>query len=184
MPQPDDHIREHPTHINPFTSADVFAVLQAQRWLTAEPTPEQVVWAERTAALLGHYVTDREGLTYLLQFVFNYDAAQILQSPEAHAAISRQSARDVIRHLALLLLLDSAPLTSDRFQELITQLRTNLQVRSRDLFHPIRLALAGYSGEGQFDRIILLLDEASTLPFAAPVKSSRTRILEFCSALD
>ncbi|HEY1482427.1 MAG TPA: hypothetical protein VGF19_06890 [Candidatus Acidoferrum sp.] len=183
MPRPDDHIREHPTHINPFTSADVLALLQAQRWLTTEPTPQQIAWAERAASLLGHYVTDREGLAHLLQFVFTYDAAKILLSPEAHAAISRQSARDVIRHLALLLL-DSAPLTSDRFQELITQLKTNLQVRSRDLFHPIRLALAGYSGEGEFDRIILLLDEAATLPFAAPVKSSRTRILEFCSALD
>jgi glutamyl/glutaminyl-tRNA synthetase len=183
MPQPDDHIREHPTHINPFTSADVLSILQSERWLTTEPTPEQIAWAERAAALLGHYVTDRQGLRDLLQFVFTYDAAIILQSPEAHAAISRQSARDVIRHLALLLL-DSAPLTSDRFQELITKLKTNLQVRSRDLFHPIRLALAGYSGEGEFDRIILLLDEASTLPFAAPVKSSRTRILEFCSALD
>ncbi len=183
MPQPEDHIREHPTHINPFTSADVLSILQSERWLTTEPTPEQIAWAERAATLLGHYVTDRQGLRDLLQFVFTYDAAIILQSPEAHAAISRQSARDVIRHLALLLL-DSAPLTSDRFQELITQLKTNLQVRSRDLFHPIRLALAGYSGEGEFDRIILLLDEAATLSFATPVKSCRTRILEFCSALD
>ncbi|MGB8323602.1 MAG: hypothetical protein WCE52_11655 [Candidatus Acidiferrum sp.] len=183
MPQSDDHIREHPTHINPFTSADVLSILQSERWLTTEPTPEQIAWAERAAALLGHYVTDRQGLSHSLRFVFTYDAAKILQSPEAHAAISRQSARDVIRHLALLLL-DSAPLTSDRFQELITQLKNNLQVRSRDLFHPIRLALAGYSGEGEFDRIILLLDEAATLPFATPVKSSRTRILEFCSALD
>jgi Anticodon binding domain len=183
MPQPDDHIREHPTHINPFTSADVLSILKSERWLTTEPTVEHLAWAERAAALLGHYVTDREGLAHLLQFVFTYDAAKILRSPEAHAAISRQSARDVIRHLALLLL-GSAPLTSDRFQELITQLKTNLQVRSRDLFHPIRLALAGYSGEGEFDRIILLLDQAASLPFAIPVKSSRTRILEFCSALD
>jgi hypothetical protein len=183
MPESDSHIREHPTHINPFTSADVLSILQSERWLTTEPTPEQISWAERAATLLGHYVTDRQGLTHLLQFVFTYDAAKILQSPEAHAAISRQSARDVIRHLALLLL-DSAPLTSDRFQDLITQLKTNLQVRSRDLFHPIRLALAGYSGEGEFDRIILLLDEAAALPFTTPVKSSHTRILEFCSALD
>src|SRR5713226_7006179 len=38
--------------------------------------------------------------------------------------------------------------------------------------------------EGGLDRVILLLDEAAALPFAVPVKSVRTRILEFCAALD
>ena len=47
-----------------------------------------------------------------------------------------------------------------------------------------RLALAGRAGEGELDRVILLLDEAAALSFAAPVKSARVRILEFCSALD
>jgi glutamyl/glutaminyl-tRNA synthetase len=182
MPAP-DHIREHPTHINPFTAQDVLAILRDEKWLTTGPTPEQIAWSDRAAALLGHYVSDRAGLADLLQFVFTYDAAKILESPDAHAALSRQSARDVIRHLALLLL-DSPPLSSEQFQQLVAQLKIDIHVRSRDLFHPIRLALTGRSGEGEFDRIILLLDEASALPFATPVKSSRTRILEFCSALD
>jgi Anticodon binding domain len=180
---PADHIREHPTHINPITTNDVLAILRENQWLASDPTPEQLAWCERAASLLGHYVTDRAGLAVLLQYVFSYDAHQILQSPDAHAAISRQSARDVIRHLALVLL-DFPPITSDNFQELVSRLKTNLQVRSRDLFHPIRLSLAGRAGEGELDRIIVLLDEASVLPFVSPVKSARTRILEFCSALD
>jgi glutamyl/glutaminyl-tRNA synthetase len=178
-----DHIREHPTYVNPFTSVDVLAVLHEQGWLTGDPTSEQSSWCERAAALLGHYATNRAGLADLLQFVFTYDAAKILQSTDAHAVLSRYAARDVIRHLALLLL-DSTPLTSEHFQEIVTRLKADLDVRSRDLFHPIRLALTGRSGEGEFDRIILLIDEASTLSFATPVKSARTRILEFCSALD
>jgi len=48
----------------------------------------------------------------------------------------------------------------------------------------IRLALAGRAGEGEFDRVILLLDAAAKLPFAAPVKGTRQRMLEFCAALD
>src|SRR5271165_4292534 len=145
-----EHIREHPTHVNPFTGADVLSILRERNWLTAEATAEHSAWCERAAALLGHYVTDREGLAALLQPVFTYDAGQILQSPEAHAAISRQSARDVVRHLALQLL-DGTPLTSDHFQEIVTHLKTDTHVRSRDLFHPIRLALTGRSGEGEFD---------------------------------
>ncbi len=62
--------------------------------------------------------------------------------------------------------------------------KRKLELRGRDLFYPLRLALAGRPGEGELDRVILLLDEAASLPFAIPVKSTRTRIVQFCSALD
>jgi nondiscriminating glutamyl-tRNA synthetase len=102
---------------------------------------------------------------------------------DSHAVLARHAARDVIRKLALLLL-DPAPFTSDRFKEVVTSLKVGLHVRGRDLFHPIRLALAGRAGEGELDRVILLLDDAAALSFAVAVKSTRKRILEFCSALD
>ncbi len=179
----EDRIAEHPAHPNPYTAADIISVLQENHWLTTGPTPEQSAWAERAAHLLGHYAEDRSALTNLLRPIFQYDAARVLQSPDAHAALSRNSARDVIRHLALLLL-DPAPLTSERFKEVVTHLKETCNIRSRDLFHPIRLALTGQVGEGELDRVILLLDEAAALPFATPVKSPRARILEFCAALD
>jgi anticodon-binding protein len=98
-------------------------------------------------------------------------------------ALSRYAARDVLRQVAMLLL-DGVPLNSDRFKEIITKLKEEMGIRGRELFQPIRLALAGRTGEGVLDRVILLLDEAAGLPFAVPVKSARVRILEFCAALD
>jgi glutamyl/glutaminyl-tRNA synthetase len=180
---PEESITGHPTQVNPYTAADVIRLLQESHWLTSDPTPEQITWAEHAAQLLGHYAEAPASLADLLRLVFHYDAAQILQTPDAHAALSRYAARDVIRHLALLLL-DPAPFTSERFKQIVTELKEKLEVRSRDLFHPIRLSLAGRIGLGELDRIILLLDEAAVLPFATPVKSTRARILEFCSALD
>src|SRR5882757_2043955 len=180
---PEDHAADHPTYVNPYAATDVIAILQENHWLTTDPTPEQIAWSGRAAHLLGHYAEDRAALANLLRPVFHYDAAEILQSPDAQAAISRFAARDVIRHLALLLL-EPAPFTSERFKEVATYLKETCGVRSRDLFNPIRLALAGRVGEGELDRVILLLDEAALLSFAVPVKSARTRILEFCSALD
>jgi hypothetical protein len=178
-----DYRAEHPPHPNPYSATDIIALLHENHWLTATPTPGHLVWAARAAQLLGHYAEDRAALANLLRPVFHYDAAQILQSPDAQAAISRYAARDVIRHLALLLL-EPAPFTSERFKEVATYLKETCGLRSRDLFHPIRLSLAGRIGEGELDRVILLLDEAAALPFATPVKSTRTRILEFCSELD
>jgi glutamyl/glutaminyl-tRNA synthetase len=178
-----DHIQPHPVRENLFRADDILAILREQQWLSAEPSPEQLVFCERAAALLGHFVEDRTGLEHLLRLVFTYDAAETLRSREAHAVLARYAARDVVRHLALLLL-EPEPFTSDRFKEVVTHLKETLQVRGRDLFHPIRLALAGRTGEGELDRVILLVDEAAALPFAVPVKTVRTRMLEFCAALD
>jgi hypothetical protein len=178
-----DYRGDHPPHPNPYSATDIITLLHEHHWLTTTPTPEHLAWADRAAQLLGHYAEDRAALGILLRPVFHYDAAEILQTSEAQAGISRYAARDVIRHLALLLL-EPAPFTSERFKEVATYLKETCGVRSRDLFNPIRLALAGRTGEGELDRVILLIDEATPLPFTVPVKSVRTRILEFCSALD
>jgi nondiscriminating glutamyl-tRNA synthetase len=169
--------------VNPFTGADVLVILREGGWLAGEPSPEHTAWCERAAAWLGSHVADRAALAGLLGLVFHYDAREILAQVDTHVVLSRHAARDVLRQLALLLL-DGTPLTSDRFKEVITAMKEGLELRGRELFHPIRLALAGRAGEGDLDRVILLLDEAAALPFAVPVKSARARILEFCAALD
>jgi len=178
-----EHIQPHPSHENLFATKDVIDVLRERGWLSAGPSPEQSAFCERAATLLGPHAADAAGLAELLGLVFQYDAAQILQTVEAHAVLARYGARDVVRELALFLL-DPLPFNSDRFKELVTLLKEKLEVRGRDLFHPLRLALAGRAGEGELDRVILLLDEGATLSFDVPVKSTRTRILEFCAALD
>ncbi len=147
--------------VNPFAGADVAGILREQGWLAGEPSPEQLAWCEHAALILGTH----------------------LARVDTHVVLSRYAARDVLRQLALLLL-DGIPLTSDRFKEIITELKDGLDIRGRELFHPIRLALAGRAGEGELDRVILLLDEAAGLSFAAPVKPARQRILEFCASMD
>jgi len=169
--------------VNPFTGTDVANILSEQRWLAEEPSPEQLAWCDHAALILGTHVRDRDAFRGLLSLIFHYDTAEILARTETHAVLSRYAARDVLRQLALLLL-DGTPLTSDRFKEIITALKDGLDIRGRELFHPIRLALAGRAGEGELDRVILLLDEAAALPFAVPAKPARQRILEFCASTD
>ena len=168
---------------NPFTSADILAILRERGWLTTDPTPEIDAWCGHAAAILGTQVPERAALAELLALVFHYDAQQILAKTETHEVLARYAARDVLRLLALLLL-DGPLLNSERFKDIITKLKEELQLPGRELLYPLRLALAGRPGDGSLDRIILLLDDATPLPFAVPVKSARARILEFCSALD
>jgi len=168
---------------NPFTAGDVVAILRERGWLVAEPSAEQLAWCERAALWLGGHVADRDGLADLIGLVFHYDAREILSRVESHAVMSRYAARGALRQVALLLL-DGVALTSDRFKEIVTVLKEGMELRGRELFHPIRLALAGRAGEGELDRVILLLDEAAGSSFTVAVKTARERIVEFCSALD
>jgi hypothetical protein len=168
---------------NPFGGADVVEILREQGWLAGEPTGEHLVWCDRTAFLLGTQVADRAELRDLLGLIFHYDAAETLAKVESHIVLSRYAARDVLRQFAMALL-DGLPLNSEHFSEIITAMKGSMEARGRELFHPIRLALTGRSGEGALDRVILLLDAASVLPFTVPVKGARSRVLEFCSRLD
>ena len=179
---PPDH-SDASTVANPFTASDVAGILRERGWLAAEPSPPQQAWCERAASMLGGHATDRAALADLLGLVFQYDAREIISRVESHVVLSRYAARGVLRQVALLLL-EGVALTSERFKEIVTALKDGMELRGRELFHPIRLALAGRSGEGELDRAILLLDEAAELSFDVPVKSARARILEFCSALD
>jgi restriction endonuclease Mrr len=169
----------------PITADDVLACLHERGWLDPTTSLDEPLrqWIEQAAAWLSRFAADRAKLAELLELVFRYDARAILASPESHAVLARQGAREVLRELAFELL-TGPPVDSNRFRELVERVRQRTGWKGRELFHPLRLALAGRAGEGELDRVILLLDPAAALPFRVPVKGTRERILEFCSVLD
>jgi hypothetical protein len=169
--------------VNLFTAADISGILRERGWLGAADSAETTIWCERAASLLGPHAANRDELAELLALVFHYDAQELLQRAETHLVLAREGARLVIRHLALLVL-EGGEVDSERFKEIITALKARVLFSGRGLFHPVRLALAGRAGEGELDRVILLLDSAACAGFAVPVKGTRQRMLEFCAALD
>ncbi len=169
--------------VNPFAGADVASILRERGWLCGEASAEQTAWCERSGGVAGAARCGSRALAELLGLVFHYDAGELMSKVESHVVISRYAARGVLRQLALLLL-DGGALTRERFNEIVASLKDGLDIRGRELFHPLRLALAGRAGEGELDRVILLVDEAAGIGFAAELKTARERILEFCAALD
>jgi hypothetical protein len=114
--------------------------------------------------------------------VFSFDAAKMLESKDNQAVMAQEGAHDVIRELANRVLGDG-DVDSERFREIVAALKGILGSHGRMIFYPLRLALAGRTGEGELDRVILLLDRAAKLPFAVHVKGTQERMLEFCAAL-
>jgi hypothetical protein len=168
---------------NAFRAEDVIAILRERRWLAEEQTSAVLDWCSEAGRLLGPHAQNREALAELLGLVFVYDARRILSIPENQAVVAREWAKRVIRLLAHLVL-EGGEVDSDRFKAIVNSLREQLTSRGRELFHPVRLALAGRAGEGELDRVILLLDSASALPFRVPAKGTHQRMIEFCAALD
>ena len=176
---------------NAFAARDVEDILRERGWLalgaqesaTETHAAQLSAWMELAASLLCPHASDRNALADLLRLVFHYDACETLATLDAQDVMARTGSREVIRELANLIL-DGAAMDSERFKAIIEALKSATRYRSRELFHPIRVALAGRAGEGELDRVILLLDSAAVLTFAAPVKGTRQRMLEFCAALE
>jgi hypothetical protein len=175
---------------NAWTPSDVRAILIERGWFSAAPASSSAAssspaesWIADAAAWLGPYAADRDALAELLSLVFRYDAREIVASPEAHAVLLRDSVRDAIRVLGNEVLAGPA-VDSERFAEIVTAVKQRSGASGRPLFHAIRLALAGRAGEGELDRVILLLGTAAAGPGFAPVKTARQRMLEFCAVLD
>jgi hypothetical protein len=190
MPEPEANAG---VRANSFTAADVEAILRERGWIRSasvstlngrglylEPASN---WMAEAAALLGPHAADREALARLLSLIFEYDARKVLALRECQEVLTREGTREVIRVLATEIL-SGGPVDSSRLKEIVAALKAALPYSSRELFHPLRVALAGCVGGGELDRVVLLLDGAARTKGLAPVKSVRTRILEFCAALD
>ncbi|HUJ41712.1 MAG TPA: hypothetical protein VLW54_14315 [Candidatus Acidoferrales bacterium] len=177
--------------VSAFSPEDVQFIAVRRGWLpsgNAAADPDAAVaacrgWMAEAAQLLGAFAADSAALETLLERIFDYDAREVLARPGNQAVMAREGARDVLRELASLVL-DSAEVDSDRYKEIVAALKERTGRRGQELFHPVRLALAGSAGEGEFDRVILLLDSAARLVWHVPVKSCRRRLIEFCAAMD
>ena len=168
--------------LNPFTAADVAAILRTQGWLRHE-TQAVETWLREAVALLGPRAADLDALAGLLRLVFEYDAPTVLAERASQEVILRAGARAALRALATEIL-SGGPVDSNRLKEIVGVLKTGSPYRSWEIFLPLRVAVAGRTGDGALDRVILLLDRAAETEGLAPVKSVRARILEFCAALD
>jgi Anticodon binding domain len=178
---------EAPPTATLFVAADVAAILGERGWvdlsrdIAADASIDK--WCARAAELLAPHAVDRAALVDLLALIFAYDADSLVLDQANQTVLARAGARDVIREFANRLL-DGGDLDSPRLKEIIDGMKAALPYRGRELFYPIRLALAGRAGDGELDRVILLLDTAARLDSTVPVKGARQRMLEFCAAFD
>jgi glutamyl-tRNA synthetase/nondiscriminating glutamyl-tRNA synthetase len=152
--------------------------------LPATPNTRVNGWAARLIDLLAPYVDRLEQLPERAGIIFKHDAAEFLKAAENAEIFANDD------HKAISVLREfhkrcpDAGLTPERFKAIMNEIKTDLSVRGKDLFHPVRIALIGSHSGPDFDRLIPLIEEGSHLELPMKVKSVHERIGEFLGELE
>lgn len=139
-------------------------------------------WANKVIDLLAPYVDRMEQLPERAGILFQVDPAKGLSNPENAEVLAGTKSRAVVEEFAKRATAET-PLTPQRFKEIMNEVKSETGTKGKDLFHPVRIALIGAHSGPDFDRLIPLIEEGSTLQLPVHVKSVRERVDEFLAAL-
>jgi len=146
--------------------------------LPENPGPEVSKWFARLIDLLAPYVDKLDQLPAKASLIFQADASAAIANPENAEVFAAAKTPDVVRAFGRRAG-SEFPLAPERFKTIMNEVKEEVSVKGKDLFHPVRIMLIGSHSGPEFDRLIPLLEEGSELPLPVHVKSVRERIQEF-----
>ena len=103
-----------------------------------------------------------------LKFLFDFDVAAALATPEAAEVMAAPGAREVVVALADELRGDGR-LDREAFRAAAARVRQRTGQKGRALFHPIRVALTGEAGGPELDLAVPAIDRGAELPRSSGV---------------
>src|SRR5947209_6998486 len=149
--------------------------------LPENPGPEITQWFGRLIDLLAPYVDKLEQLLQRASVAFHYDASAALANSDNAEVLHSEKTPAVVQAFARQAA-NEFPLTPERFKAIMNEVKTETGAKGKDLFHPVRIMLIGSHSGPEFDKLIPLLEEGSTLDLLVHVKSVRERVAEFMAA--
>jgi nondiscriminating glutamyl-tRNA synthetase len=116
-------------------------------------------------------------------FIFQFDPDAIRSNEENAALLGTESAQQVLEAFAERVLADTEPINPERFKAWMNEVKTATGVKGKELFHPVRIVLTGSHSGPEFDKLIPLIEEGSTLNgLPTPIPSVRERVKRFLAA--
>ena len=144
------------------------------------------IWFEKVVALLAPSVDRLEQLPERAAMIFRYDAQAALAAPDNAEALAWPNTKAVVTLFAGKILDQESsgelPLTAERFKLLMNEVKAESCAKGKELFHPVRIMLTGSHSGPEFDKLIPILEEGSSLPLTAKVMSVRKRLQGFAQA--
>jgi glutamyl-tRNA synthetase/nondiscriminating glutamyl-tRNA synthetase len=135
-------------------------------------------WFRNLLALLVPYVNKLDELPEKAALVFKFDPSAALAAPDNAATLADEKVDSVIKAFADRL--NGEPtVTPERFKAIMNEVKDATGAKGKELFHPVRIAIIGSHSGPEFDKLIPVLEQGSSLPLPVPVKSTRERVTEF-----
>jgi len=143
------------------------------------------VWFERVIALLAPSVDRLDQLPDRAGSIFGFDAAaalatpdnsEVLRLPNTSAVFSSFTGKTLDLHSC------GEPLTAERFKAIVNEVKAESSAKGKELFHPIRIMLTGSHSGPEFDKLIPILEDGSSLPLPRHVLSVAERVKAFDKA--
>ena len=75
------------------------------------------------------------------------------------------------------------PLKAESFKTVMSEIKAESGTKGKELFHPVRIILTGSHSGPEFDKLIPIVEEGSTLSLPKHVLSVRERVVAFDRAL-
>jgi nondiscriminating glutamyl-tRNA synthetase len=147
--------------------------------LPAKSTNSISDWFARLLALFVPAINRLDQLPEKTLFVFRLDPATAKAEPENAELLATQSSHKVLTSLAERVKANSAPVTAEQFKAWMNEIKTETGVKGKELFHPVRIALTGSHSGPEFDKLIPLIEEGSTLNLPEHIPSVRERVRVF-----
>ncbi len=147
--------------------------------LPSESTTATKDWFAKLLALFIPAIDRLEQLPEKTRFVFRQDVATAKSDPENAELLASESSQKVLTALATRVQAASAPVTAEQFKAWMNEIKTETGVKGKELFHPVRIALTGSHSGPEFDKLIPLIEEGSTLALPEHIPSVRERVTNF-----
>jgi nondiscriminating glutamyl-tRNA synthetase len=147
--------------------------------LEPEQAPEVAAWFTKLLALFIPAVDRVDQLPGKTHFVFKLDPAAAEAEPENAELLATENSRKVLAALAARLTDYDEPVTAEQFKIWMNEIKTETGVKGKELFHPVRIALTGSHSGPEFDKLIPLIEEGSTLALPEHIPSVRERVTNF-----
>ncbi len=142
-----------------------FANLLPAQHAASEPIKK---WFTKLLAVFVPQVDRLDELPARAASVVHFDCDEARANPENIAILEADSSRTVLGEFAARVRTYSQPISPELLKAWMNEIKNASGIKGPALFHPVRIALTGYHSGPEFDKIIPLIEEGSTLGLGIP----------------
>ena len=125
-------------------------------------------WFEKLLAVFVPKVDHLDELPAKSAPVIRFDCDEARRNPENVPILQADSSRTVLGEFAARVRTYSQHIAPDLFKAWLNEIKAATGIKGPELFHPVRIALTGYHSGPEFDKILPLIEEGSSLGLGIP----------------